>query len=394
LIRISSLLLISALALSSAGMAHAASGQPASVASIPAAHLAATANILAVTADRTPPTTPVITSPTNPRSGCWYNTRIERFSWDSSDGESGIAGYSYRVDRRADGKPGALLPRTSLTLRNLADGKWVLHVWAQDRAGNWSSQAIFKLNLDTTPPRIRFPSSNNHIFNPYVTSQTWRYSVDQWAHVTVDIRRSSQPKPVLVKDLGTLRPGEHTYVWDGKTESGRLSAADWYWFHVTATDGVGNSSNLAFGGIHVQPVRPLPKQIVISLSQQSISAYENGRLVWSGLATTGNRTLTPTPSGHYAIFAKYSPFQFVSPWPPGHPYWYASAWSSYAMEFISGGYFIHDAPWRSVFGPASQGGDTPGTDYGGTHGCVNVPPATAEFLWNWAPIGTPVDVVW
>lgn len=93
------------------------------------------------------------------------------------------------------------------------------------------------------------------------------------------------------------------------------------------------------------------------------------------------------------IFAKYSPFEFVSPWPPGSPLWYAPSWVSYAMEFISGGYFIHDAPWRSVFGPASQQGGQPGTNYGGAHGCVNVPSATAQFLWNWARIGTEVDVV-
>jgi hypothetical protein len=191
-----------------------------------------------------------------------------------------------------------------------------------------------------------------------------------------------------------LRGAEHLYTWDGKTGSGQLSPADWHWFHVTTTDGVGNSANLAFGGIHVQPLRVILKRITISLSQQALTAYENDRVVWSSLVTTGNRTLTPTPAGHYSIFARYSPFQFISPWPPGHPYWYASAWSTYAMEFIAGGYFIHDAPWRSVFGPASQGGGMPRTDYGGTHGCVNVPLTTAQFLWAWAPNGTPVDVMW
>jgi hypothetical protein len=292
-----------------------------------------------------------------------------------------------------DGKPGPLLQQNSATFRGLADGKWVLHVWARDRAGNWSGQAIFKLNLDTTPPGIRFLGASAHIFNPYLTTETWRFSVDQWSRVTIDIRRSGQSGPLLIRDLGRLRPGERTFTWNGKTAGGQLSPADWHWFHVTATDGVGNSSNLAFGGIHVRPIIIVVKRIVISLSQQSLVAYENGRPVWSSLVTTGNRALTPTPAGHYSVFARYSPYQFVSPWPPGHPYWYESAWSTYAMEFIAGGYFIHDAPWRSVFGPASQGGGTPGTDYGGTHGCVNVPFSTSQFLWTWAPIGTPVDIV-
>ena len=63
------------------------------------------------------------------------------------------------------------------------------------------------------------------------------------------------------------------------------------------------------------------------------------------------------------------------------------------MEFQSAGYFIHDAPWRSVYGPGSDGPGQPGTNYGGTHGCVNVPLDVAAFLYGWASIGTPVVVV-
>jgi hypothetical protein len=345
------------------------------------------------TAATSTPPPPTITSSTNPHWGWWYNTRVERFTWRSKDTGSGIAGYSFRVDHQTGGKPGKLTRQTSLTLTNLADGRWVLHVWARDRAGNWSEAAIYKFNLDTTPPTITFINTSTQDFNPYLGTVTWRYSIDQWARVVVDIRRSGQPGPVLVVDMGTLRPGNHHLTWDGKTASGRLSPTDWHWFHVTATDGVGNSSNLACGGIHVTPVPPSFKRIVVSLAQQTIAAYQNGRLVWSSLATTGNLRLSPTPPGHYHIFAKYSPFKFISPWPPGDPLWYAPVWSSYAMEFISGGYFIHDAPWRNVFGPASQDDGRPGTDYGGTHGCVNVPLATAEFLWKWAPLGTDVDVI-
>jgi lipoprotein-anchoring transpeptidase ErfK/SrfK len=133
------------------------------------------------------------------------------------------------------------------------------------------------------------------------------------------------------------------------------------------------------------------KHIVISLARQELYAYKGHRLVWRSPVTTGDRLL-PTPAGHFAIFAKYSPFEFISPWPSGSPFWYPPSWVTYAMEFIRGGYFIHDAPWRSVFGPGSNSGTAPGTNYGGTHGCVNTPFATAKFLWYWAPIGTPVDV--
>jgi hypothetical protein len=56
------------------------------------------------------------------------------------------------------------------------------------------------------------------------------------------------------------------------------------------------------------------------------------------------------------MLAKYHPYQFVSPWAYGSPYWYEPAWTNYAILCRDGGYFIHDAPWRSVFGPSSDTG--------------------------------------
>jgi lipoprotein-anchoring transpeptidase ErfK/SrfK len=134
------------------------------------------------------------------------------------------------------------------------------------------------------------------------------------------------------------------------------------------------------------------KVIVISLSHQSLTAYNGRYVVWRSAVTTGNPAL-PTPVGRFAIFAKFHPFEFISPWPRWSRYWYPPSWTSYAMEFARGGYFIHDAPWRSVFGPGSNRVGVPGTNYGGTHGCVNVPFVTARFLYAWAPLGTPVDVI-
>ena len=132
--------------------------------------------------------------------------------------------------------------------------------------------------------------------------------------------------------------------------------------------------------------------IVVSLTKEPLYAYNGDKLVMNTLVTTGNPAL-PTPTGHFTIFAKFHPFEFISPWPQGSPYYYPPSWTSYAMEFQSEGYFIHDAPWRTVYGPGSNGPGTPGTNYGGTHGCVNVPYKPARFLFYWASIGTPVDIV-
>jgi lipoprotein-anchoring transpeptidase ErfK/SrfK len=202
-----------------------------------------------------------------------------------------------------------------------------------------------------------------------------------------------------------LNPGQvATVTWSGKDAKGKPVGAGYYFFSVQATDRANNVVHLNLGGFRVVPQQPTVsvggvtlypgdgKHIVVSLSREALYAYDGNRLVMQTLVTTGNPSL-PTPAGHYSIMARYHPYEFISPWPPGSPYWYPPSWSNYAMLFRDGGYFLHDAPWRSAFGPGTNGPGQPGTNYGGTHGCVNIPPGPTLFLWNWAPIGTPVDVV-
>ncbi len=101
-----------------------------------------------------------------------------------------------------------------------------------------------------------------------------------------------------------------------------------------------------------------------------------------------------TPIGRYSVLSKHSPFTFVSPWPPGSPYWYETATSRYALRITGNGIYLHDAPWRPYYGP---GTNVPHTDPDGvwrtgSHGCINMPFQAAAWLYGWAPAGTPVDV--
>jgi lipoprotein-anchoring transpeptidase ErfK/SrfK len=134
------------------------------------------------------------------------------------------------------------------------------------------------------------------------------------------------------------------------------------------------------------------KRITISLSRQRLRAWVGNTVVLSTPVTTGDAVL-PTPTGYFTIFAKRSPYTFISPFPAGSRFWYPPSTVSFAMEFANGGYFIHDAPWRTAYGRGTNAGSQPGTNYGGTHGCVNVPYNAARFLYFWAPIGTSVHVV-
>jgi len=112
--------------------------------------------------------------------------------------------------------------------------------------------------LSPSPPRITALGASAKVFNPYLHTLTWRFAVSEGGWIVVDIRRSGQDGPLLVRDLGWLRRGSHGFTWSGRTSDGRVMRAGWYWFHVTATGAAGSSSNLAFGGVHLIRQNPQP----------------------------------------------------------------------------------------------------------------------------------------
>jgi len=125
------------------------------------------------------------------------------------------------------------------------------------------------------------------------------------------------------------------------------------------------------------------KVIVISLDNQNLTAYEDGRVFLTSLVTTGRPAL-PTPTGTTAVTGKSHPWHMTSDWPQSSPFWYPPSDVNYVLWFRCCGYGMHDAPWRSTYGP--------GTQEHGSHGCVNVPAGKMEPLFNWADVGTRVIV--
>jgi len=133
------------------------------------------------------------------------------------------------------------------------------------------------------------------------------------------------------------------------------------------------------------------KALTISLKEQVIRAYSHGQQVFWTYVTTGRPGLETDP-GSFKVYWKISPWTMHSPWPKGSPYWYPDSKVRMVMWF-NGGAGIHDAYWRSRYGPGTQFPhyDPTGED-NGTHGCVNVPYSNMVWLWNWTPTGTPVIV--
>ena len=189
-------------------------------------------------------------------------------------------------------------------------------------------------------------------------------------------------------DLGKQPAGTVHISWNGRDNAGKLVPAGLYAYTMTAVNARGERQAESSSGLGITY-----KRIVVSLSQQRLTAYDGSTSVLTTLVTTGNPVL-PTPLGVFPILARYSPFTFTSPWPYGSPYYYASSVVNYALLFDNRGYYVHDAPWRIYFGPGSNTTlGTPGQNYTGTHGCVNVPLAAEAQLFTWATIGTVVQVI-
>lgn len=341
--------------------------------------------------DGTPPNAPQVSSPSDPSPTVTYHSATATFQWQSTDAGSGIAGYSYRLDADPNGTAGDSVRTTQpkITLSGLTTGHWYLHVRAVDRAGNWSADATFPVRIDVTPPQVEHVRFNLFQFDPQFDSLSLSFALTRPAtHVRVGIYTASGAL-VRLYTLGDTAAGKTASIsWDGKNSHGADVPAGSYNVYVRAIDQYGHSSLQGWRDIVVEY-----RRIVVSLSQQRLWAYDGNRVVLTTLVTTGNRAL-PTPAGTYHVMAKYHPYKFISPWPKSSPYYYPPSPVNWALYFRSGGYFIHDSPWRSAYGPGTNSVlGTPGQNYTGSHGCVNVPESVMQQLYDWAQIGTTVQVV-
>ncbi|HLX58213.1 MAG TPA: L,D-transpeptidase family protein [Ktedonobacteraceae bacterium] len=137
--------------------------------------------------------------------------------------------------------------------------------------------------------------------------------------------------------------------------------------------------------------------LVVSLIEQTLRYYNNGKLVRSFQVVTG-QYLKPSPPGFWSIFLREHPTEFKSSEPPGSAFWYPPTPIQYAMEYHAGGYFFHDSWWRGTYGsgmnfphsdPSSPYGTTTFND-NGSHGCINMNPNDVAWLYSQIPWGTPV----
>ncbi len=118
-------------------------------------------------------------------------------------------------------------------------------------------------------------------------------------------------------------------------------------------------------------VGPNDKWIDVNLSQQRLYAYVGTQLIRSFVVSTGVAA-HPTVTGTYRIYVKYTATLMTGPgyYLPNVPY---------TMYFYQG-YGIHGTYWHNNFGVPMS------------HGCINMRTPEAGWLFNWAPLGTVVNI--
>ncbi|MBK6885740.1 MAG: L,D-transpeptidase family protein [Tetrasphaera sp.] len=129
------------------------------------------------------------------------------------------------------------------------------------------------------------------------------------------------------------------------------------------------AENLAY------PAADGEKWIDVNLSRHTMTAYVGATVALGPVLMVNGAPATPTDVGLFHIYLKNPLMTMRGHNADGTTYETPDVpWSS----FFNGGEALHGAYWRETFG------------YAASHGCVNLPIPTAKWIYDWAPIGTPV----
>ena len=123
------------------------------------------------------------------------------------------------------------------------------------------------------------------------------------------------------------------------------------------------------------------KYVLVSIGEQHLYAYENGQLVYSFVASTGMGNSTRV--GTFQVLDKI-PNAYGANWNIWMPNWMGIYWSGslengiHALPILPGGGRL----WAGFLGTPIS------------YGCVVLGVDEAVWLYDWADVGTPVEIRW
>ncbi len=148
---------------------------------------------------------------------------------------------------------------------------------------------------------------------------------------------------------------------------------------VLIGEGITADAPVKYANFKTISAKSYPKWIVVDTTNKRMYAYENTKLVKTFLVSAG-APQTPTVLGQYKISFKVRKQDMRGSNTDGSRYFQPNV--EYVSYFYAD-YAIHGNYWRptSYFGNVNS-----------SHGCVGVVNNDAAWIYNWAPVGTPVIV--
>lgn len=128
--------------------------------------------------------------------------------------------------------------------------------------------------------------------------------------------------------------------------------------------------------VHAQDILTTDKLITVDIGKQRMYAWEGGKILQEFKVSTGMR-YTPTVKGSFKIRTKLEKQDMKGSYPPYEPYFRKDVPN--VMYFYQA-YAIHGVYWHSLFGSRAS------------HGCVNLSVTDSKWVYDWAQVGTRVEV--
>lgn len=134
----------------------------------------------------------------------------------------------------------------------------------------------------------------------------------------------------------------------------------------------------------------LGELIKVSISLRQLWACQGTSLAYQSAVVTGDENYadTLTPLGTYHIYAKETDTTLTGSSSLGSWHDYVYYWMPFLYNQY-GAYGFHDATWR----PANAFGQISPYSSNASNGCVELPLATAKWLYSWDHVGTTVQIV-
>jgi len=175
----------------------------------------------------------------------------------------------------------------------------------------------------------------------------------------------------VMTNAADLASAATTALSSGKSYKGsferRTIPATWTEHRIAA-----GAENLVYGATDGE------KWIDVNLSKHTMTAYVGAKVAYGPIKMVNGSNLKPTVVGTFHVYLKRASQTMRGSNADGTKY---ETPDVPYISYFHNGFALHGAPWRSSFGYAGTRG---------SHGCVNLPVSVAKWVYDFAPIGTPV----